>query len=95
MEYTYKIHQDTPDHQNKELERYEREVFGTTEYSEQYADTLPKVIARYMEEAKIGTNKLSRLTGIPKLQLPVTAMELHDIRRIIFVRSVLLLGSNL
>ena len=66
MEYTYKIHQDTPDHHNKELERYEREVFGTTEYSEQYADTLPKVIARYMEDAKIGTNKLSRLTGIPK-----------------------------
>lgn len=66
MEYTYKIHQDTPDRQNEELARYEHEVFGTTDYSEQYTDTLPKTISRYMEDAKIGTNKLSRLTGIPK-----------------------------
>lgn len=66
MEYTYKIHQDTPDRQNEELARYERDVFGTTDYSEQYTDTLPKTISRYMEDAKIGTNKLSRLTGIPK-----------------------------
>ena len=66
MEYTYKIHQDTPNRQNEELARYERDVYGTTDYSEQYADTLPKTISRYMEDAKIGTNKLSRLTGIPK-----------------------------
>lgn len=66
MEYTYKIHHDMPDRQNVELARYEREVFGTTEPSKQYVDTLPNTISRYMEDAKIGTNKLSRLTGIPK-----------------------------
>ena len=66
MEYTYRIYQDTPDRQNEELTRYEREVFGATDYSIQCEDTLPNTIYRYMEDAKIGTNKLSRLTGIPK-----------------------------
>lgn len=66
MEYTYRIYQDTPDRQNEELTRYEREVFGATDYSIQCEDTLPNTISRYMEDAKIGTNKLSRLTGIPK-----------------------------
>ena len=66
MEYTYKIYQDTPDSQNVELARYEHEVFGTTETAKQNANTLPNMISRYMKDAKIGTNKLSRLTGIPK-----------------------------
>ena len=67
MEYTYKVRQEIPDTESEELARYELEVFGTTKYADQLKDTLPIVISRYMEEAKIGTNKLSRLTGIPLL----------------------------
>ncbi len=66
MEYTYKVRQEIPDTESEELARYELEVFGTTKYADQLKDTLPIVISRYMEKAKIGTNKLSRLTGIPK-----------------------------
>lgn len=66
MEFTYKVQQEAPNTNCEELARYELEVFGTTDYADQLKDTLPIVISRYMAEAKIGTNKLSRLTGIPK-----------------------------
>ena len=66
MEFTYKVQQEITNTDCEELTRYEIEVFGTTDHAAQLKDTLPIVISRYMAEAKIGTNKLSRLTGIPK-----------------------------
>ena len=66
MDYTYTIRHELPDTDCQELEKYELEIFDTTDPAEQLKDILPAIITRYMEEAKVGTNQLSRLTGIAK-----------------------------
>ncbi len=48
---------------------YELLVYGTHDLAEQLNDTFGSALRRYMKACGIGTNKLARITGIPKSTL--------------------------
>ena len=54
---------------NESKTDYELLVYGTHDLAEQLNDTFGSALCRYIEASGIGTNKLSRLTGIPKSSL--------------------------